>query len=146
VIIAIPVSLVTVDYGPTVPVIALLTWLQVVFLHSPTTISFGALRVILADNRFHRIHHSLERQHFDKNFSNIFSFWDRLFGTAYFPQKGEWPAVGLAEIAQPANVREWFDLPLRYRAGSAVTESVEGSPRFQPAMLPGLGERPEPAQ
>ncbi|MES2964072.1 MAG: sterol desaturase family protein [Bdellovibrionota bacterium] len=29
----------------------------------------------------HRVHHSRLPQHLDKNFSNIFSIWDRLFGT-----------------------------------------------------------------
>src|SRR5207237_1101548 len=99
----------------TIWIVGALTWLQVVFLHSPTTLNFGSFGAVVADNRFHRIHHSLERDHFDKNFAITFSFWDRLFGTAHTPAKEEWPAVGLAQIAQPQTVREWLNLPVRYR-------------------------------
>ena len=31
----------------------------------------------------HRIHHSMEREHWDKNYGDIFVFWDRIFGTYY---------------------------------------------------------------
>lgn len=112
---AIPLSLITVNYGPTVGIIGVLTWFQVVFLHSPTTLSFGPFREVVADNRFHRIHHSLEHHHFDKNFAITFSFWDRLFGTAHMPAKKEWPAVGLTQIAQPQTLWEWLTLPARYK-------------------------------
>ena len=35
----------------------------------------------------HRIHHSKERDHWDKNFGDIFVFWDKLFGTYYYGTK-----------------------------------------------------------
>lgn len=117
-IISIPVSLIAIDYGPTHWVINALIWFQVVFLHSPATINFGSFRMIVADNRYHRIHHSIEPRHFDKNFAITFSFWDRLFGTAHKVDPGEWPSVGLSQIAQPQNLREWIDLPIRYRERS----------------------------
>jgi sterol desaturase/sphingolipid hydroxylase (fatty acid hydroxylase superfamily) len=31
----------------------------------------------------HRIHHSLEKEHWDKNFGNIMPLWDHMFGTWY---------------------------------------------------------------
>jgi hypothetical protein len=31
----------------------------------------------------HRIHHSMEREHWDKNYGDMFVIWDRLFGTYY---------------------------------------------------------------
>jgi len=31
----------------------------------------------------HRIHHSKEEEHWDKNYGNIFVFWDKYFGTYY---------------------------------------------------------------
>jgi sterol desaturase/sphingolipid hydroxylase (fatty acid hydroxylase superfamily) len=31
----------------------------------------------------HWIHHSTQREHHDKNFANVFAFWDHLFGTYY---------------------------------------------------------------
>lgn len=112
-LVMVPTSLIVVDTGPTIAVMALLLWIQPVFLHSPTSFTLGPMRHIIADNRYHRIHHSLEPQHFDKNFGILFSFWDRMFGTAYDPHADEWPAVGLAEIDEPRSLKQWFDLPLR---------------------------------
>ena len=67
---------------------------------------------MIVDPRFHRIHHSLEPRHFDRNFAVCFSFWDSLFGTAYWPKKGEWPAVGVKEYPAPRNFWEYLMLPL----------------------------------
>lgn len=127
-IIAIPISLITVNYGPTLWIVGVLVWFQGVFLHSPTTINFGFFRNIVADNRYHRIHHSLEPRHFDKNFAIMFSFWDRLFGTAHAPGRDEWPAVGLTQIAQPQSVREWLDLPIRYNEPAVEHDDRMASP------------------
>jgi len=35
----------------------------------------------------HRIHHSKELEHWDKNFGDIFVFWDKMFGTYYRGKK-----------------------------------------------------------
>ncbi len=40
--------------------------------------SFG---YIIVTPNMHRIHHHIKRPQTDSNYSNIFSFWDRLFGT-----------------------------------------------------------------
>ena len=123
---AAPASLVSSDIAGTIPLLALLQWLQGVYLHSPSRLHLGPLRHIFADNRFHRIHHSLEQRHFDKNFGILFSFWDRMFGTAHAPARDEWPDVGLAEVDEPRSVREWFDLPLRLlRAQRGTTANAE---------------------
>ena len=113
----IPTSLIVSDMGPGLPFVSLAIWLHIVWIHSPTRANFGPLRALFVDNRFHRIHHSLEERHFDKNFGAFTTLWDRLFGTACFPERGEWPAVGLAEIDEPNGVREWIDLPARYANG-----------------------------
>jgi sterol desaturase/sphingolipid hydroxylase (fatty acid hydroxylase superfamily) len=44
----------------------------------------------------HRIHHSLQPEHIDKNFAFVFPVWDMLFGTYVHPKKGEFPATGVA--------------------------------------------------
>jgi len=54
-----------------------------------------ALRVVLATPAMHRVHHSRELPETDRNYSNIFSFWDRLFGTYRVPFQGERIAFGL---------------------------------------------------
>jgi sterol desaturase/sphingolipid hydroxylase (fatty acid hydroxylase superfamily) len=128
----IPTSLIVADLGPGLPFASLAIWLHIVWIHSPTRANFGPLRALFVDNRFHRIHHSLEERHFDRNFGAFTTLWDRLFGTACFPESGQWPAVGLAGIDEPRNVREWIDLPARYAAGDGA-----GDAAFQPAAETG---------
>jgi sterol desaturase/sphingolipid hydroxylase (fatty acid hydroxylase superfamily) len=110
--ITVPMSLFNVS-GPGVPLtLALTVTFLSMYIHSPIDFHFGPLRRLIVDNRFHRIHHSLEPRHFDKNFGICFSAWDYLFGTAYEP-KQEWPAVGLADVPAPRSVRDYLLLPLR---------------------------------
>ena len=106
------------------PLIGLFLWLHIVWIHSPTRVSFGPLRALLVDNRYHRIHHSLEERHFDKNFGAFTTLWDRLFGTYHAPARDEWPDVGLADVAEPRDVREWLNLPARYPAKEAVAVQI----------------------
>jgi len=84
-----------------------------IYIHSPIDVHFGPLRKLVVDNRYHRIHHSLEPKHFDKNFGICFSIWDRMFGTAYDPAPSEWPKVGLANLAPPRTISEFLSLPAR---------------------------------
>jgi len=110
--IGIPMSLIQVD-GPAVPfVVGAFTSMLAIYIHSPVELHFGPLRRIVVDNRYHRIHHSLEERHFNKNFGICFSFWDTLFGTAYDPGE-EWPAVGLADTPAPRTVADYLKLPFR---------------------------------
>lgn len=83
------------------------------FIHSSANINIGPFRYILGDNRFHRLHHSLEERHFDRNFATLTPLWDVLFGTAYFPRDGEWPKVGLADFPEPKSMREYLLMPFR---------------------------------
>lgn len=116
VVVTIPTTLIFFDYGTTIPLLVFVMWVQAAFLHSPTKVHFGAFRRVFADNRFHRIHHSVQVEHFDKNFGVMSTLWDQMFGTAHFPTHDEWPDVGLHSIDEPAGIREWLDLPIRYDA------------------------------
>jgi sterol desaturase/sphingolipid hydroxylase (fatty acid hydroxylase superfamily) len=44
------------------------------------------MRAVLATPAFHRIHHDPDKPVIDRNFGQIFSFWDRLFGTWHTPE------------------------------------------------------------
>ncbi len=70
------------------------------YVHSTTRLNFGRFAWIVCDNRVHRIHHSTNPEHFDRNFGVVTLLWDRLFGTAYFP-RDEWPTVGLDDRTEP---------------------------------------------
>lgn len=109
--ISVPMSLFQID-GPGTPfmvgfVVSLLSY----YIHSPIDVHFGPFRKVMVDNRFHRIHHSLQPKHFDRNFGICFSLWDRMFGTAYDPEPGEWPKVGVAGVKPPRTIREYLMMP-----------------------------------
>ncbi|SOB86979.1 Sterol desaturase/sphingolipid hydroxylase, fatty acid hydroxylase superfamily [Sphingomonas guangdongensis] len=116
VLIAIPASLISSEAGPAMPIMLLLLQLQASFIHSPSRLHLGPLARLVVDNRFHRIHHSVEERHFDHNFGAFTTVWDRLFGTAWMPAKDDWPDTGIAEVDQPRTLRDWVMLPADYEA------------------------------
>lgn len=79
---------------------ALLAWVGggwLFFIHANARISFGPLNRLLVSPAVHRVHHSEEPAHHDRNFAAFFSVWDLLFGTYQAPPAGRWPAVGTAQ-------------------------------------------------
>jgi sterol desaturase/sphingolipid hydroxylase (fatty acid hydroxylase superfamily) len=76
----------------------------------------GAASVLFCSPQLHRIHHSSEPRHFDRNFAVVFPLWDVLFGTYYSPARDEFPRTGVRgerEIrsfwdAQTFTVRQWW--------------------------------------
>lgn len=138
--IAAPVSLLFGESAAASGAMVVLLWVQVVFLHSPTRLHLGPLRMLFADNRFHRIHHSMEPRHFDKNFGAFTTLWDRLFGTAWYPAPGEWPAVGVAGVEPPASLRQWLLMPFREASTAApppaAAAAVERDEPPAPATAP----------
>ncbi|MGE5565585.1 MAG: sterol desaturase family protein [Parcubacteria group bacterium] len=110
---AIPMSLMPVD-AADLPILGLLITVSQFYIHSPTKLHFGPLRRVFTDNRYHRIHHSLEPRHFNRNFGTTFTVWDQVFGTAYFPQPDEWPDTGLDDMREPRTLWEWATFPIRF--------------------------------
>jgi sterol desaturase/sphingolipid hydroxylase (fatty acid hydroxylase superfamily) len=43
------------------------------------------LRLVFVSANMHKVHHSREQSETDSNYSNIFSIWDRIFGTYTAP-------------------------------------------------------------
>jgi len=64
------------------------------FVHADVRIDFGPLKYVIVTPQYHRIHHSLERRHFDMNFSDRLTLWDFLFGTMY-TRFDDYPATGV---------------------------------------------------
>src|SRR5262249_44275263 len=71
--------------------------------HSNVKTNLGPLRYLLVTPQSHRIHHSIEPQHFDRNYGGFFSFWDYLFGTQY-REYGEYPDTGILDENFPHEV------------------------------------------
>ena len=54
-------------------------------LHSDLNWSLGWVgKWILVSPKAHKIHHSTNEEHFDKNFGTMFIWWDKLFGTYHY--------------------------------------------------------------
>jgi sterol desaturase/sphingolipid hydroxylase (fatty acid hydroxylase superfamily) len=85
--------------------------LQGPYIHSTTSINFGRFAWIVADNRVHRIHHSTEARHLNRNFGALTLLWDALFGTAHFPEKDEWPEIGLKGQPEPRTIVDYVLAP-----------------------------------
>ena len=101
------------------PLAGALATLQSQYIHSPTRLHFGPFFRLVYDNRFHRIHHSVEPLHFDKNFGVTTPLWDWLFGTLYVPAKDEWPRTGLANQGDVDGLGDFLWRPFRRRADAA---------------------------
>ncbi|PSB17726.1 sterol desaturase family protein [Phormidesmis priestleyi ULC007] len=118
--------LVEIDIGETMALFILLRgWGQLI--HSNTSFNFGKLQYLFVDPHFHRIHHSRFKEHRGKNYSAAFSLWDVLFGTGYFPKKGEYPPTGLDYVGEPANLQEFLFRPFSgkmVRSGSSLLTSA----------------------
>jgi sterol desaturase/sphingolipid hydroxylase (fatty acid hydroxylase superfamily) len=95
--------------------------------HTNTRIDFGGVTPIIAGPQWHRIHHSLYPEHYDKNFAAFFPFIDLIFGTYYRPEKGEYPPTGLPAEADSGSWRQatvapfvgWYKMLTRVRSSSA---------------------------
>ncbi len=68
--------------------------------HGNLRTNYGLLRYVLVTPQSHRIHHSIEPRHQDKNFAVLFSFWDRLFGTQWTGYD-EYPPTGVVDECFP---------------------------------------------
>jgi len=44
--------------------------------------------------QMHRIHHSLNKKHWNHNLSQYFTFWDSVFGTLYIAMRYDYPGTG----------------------------------------------------
>ncbi|GAC1574791.1 MAG: hypothetical protein NVS3B5_05300 [Sphingomicrobium sp.] len=112
-LVSIPLSLVQFT-GPGVPtLISAFVVLMTMYIHSPIDIHAGPLRRLIVDNRFHRIHHSIEERHVDRNFGIGLSIWDWMFRTAYWPKPDEWPQTGVAGLEPPKSIAAFLLYPIK---------------------------------
>lgn len=65
--------------------------------HSNVRLDLGRLSYVISTPQAHRIHHSVERRHFDTNFGNTFMLWDHVFGTFHYDPDHPPTAYGVNE-------------------------------------------------
>lgn len=87
------------------------------FIHLNLRLELGPLTRVLGGPQLHRIHHSDQPEHFDRNYAAFFPIFDILFGTYCAPKRGEFPTTGLSTRenlnglarASLAPFHTWFD-------------------------------------
>jgi sterol desaturase/sphingolipid hydroxylase (fatty acid hydroxylase superfamily) len=91
------------------------TWYTRLY-HANVKTNYGLLRYVFVTPQSHRVHHSIERQHHDRNFGVLLSVWDRLSGTQY-PRCDDYPETGIDDRGFPcervASVRSLVMTPVR---------------------------------
>ena len=126
-LIVIPSSLlVDLQVGPAMPLIVGFLLVHGIYFHSSSRLHFGPFGRVLVDNRYHRVHHSIEPMHFDKNFAAFTPMWDVVFGTYYFPKPGEWPQTGVSDQPEPTEILDYLVRP--FETQPPVTGLSAGTP------------------
>ncbi len=89
--------------------------------HLNVRLHLGRFSTWINGPQWHRIHHSIQPEHFDKNFAAVFPIWDVIFGTAWIPGKDEFPIAGLVPGERPGVIAgiiwPFRNLPIRAKAG-----------------------------
>jgi sterol desaturase/sphingolipid hydroxylase (fatty acid hydroxylase superfamily) len=81
--------------------------------HMNIKVAFGPLIYVFNTPQYHRIHHSVEPRHHDKNFCKNFPIVDIIFGTAWIPAKDECTRTGLPN-EKPLSLLDGIVWPLRH--------------------------------
>jgi sterol desaturase/sphingolipid hydroxylase (fatty acid hydroxylase superfamily) len=75
-------------------------------IHANIRLPLGPFSTVLLGPQAHRIHHSIEPQHKDRNFAAFFPIWDILFRTFYFPKRDEFPDTGIVDESSRPNAAQ----------------------------------------
>jgi len=70
------------------------------FVHSNIRTNLGWARYIFVTPQGHRVHHSSQPEHFDKNFADFLSIWDFIFRTQCL-DFNVCPVLGIADVHCP---------------------------------------------
>ena len=71
--------------------------------HTKLIKNMGFLEKIIVTPSHHRVHHAINDIYIDKNYSNIFIFWDFMFGTFQKELENETPVYGILKPARTWN-------------------------------------------
>jgi sterol desaturase/sphingolipid hydroxylase (fatty acid hydroxylase superfamily) len=74
-----------------------------IFNHTRLVKRMGFLEGVMMTPSNHRVHHGTEPKYLDRNYAQVFLFWDRLFGT--YQREDEEPTYGL--VRQMDSFRLW---------------------------------------
>ena len=99
-------------FGVPAKVIAIVAPIQLFaqfWYHTQHINKMGWFEKIIVTPSLHRVHHAINKEYIDKNFSQIFIIWDKLFGTFQEELPGVKPVYG---ITRP--VRTWNPVKINF--------------------------------
>lgn len=89
--------------GEVIAVVAPLHLFMQFWYHTQHIDRMGILEKIIVTPSHHRVHHAINPEYIDKNYSQIFIFWDMLFGTFQEEKKEIVPVYGITRPASTWN-------------------------------------------
>ena len=107
------------------------------FYHSAIRVQLPWLDRILVTPQVHRIHHSIDAVHHNRNFADALPVFDIIFGTYHRPEREEFPPpawVRSTERRAPSGRHSWGRcamLPLFFSANEAKTNRKKSCARSQ---------------
>ncbi|HEY9047295.1 MAG TPA: sterol desaturase family protein [Ohtaekwangia sp.] len=97
------------------------------FTHTQLIGKLGFLEYILITPSHHRVHHASNEKYLNKNYGDIFIFWDKLFGT--FQKEEEEPVYGLTHPLKRhsflwQHFHYYFELAEACRRSGSIVKSL----------------------
>jgi alkylglycerol monooxygenase len=89
--------------GKVIAIVAPLHLFAQFWYHTRHIGKMGILEYIIVTPAHHRVHHAINPEYIDKNFSQIFIFWDFLFGTFQEERADITPVYGITRPASTWN-------------------------------------------
>lgn len=108
VILLIPAALLGID-PKVIAIVAPLHLFAQFWYHTQHINKMGFLEKIIVTPSHHRVHHALNKEYIDKNYGQIFIFWDKIFGTFQEEMPDVKPVYG---ITRP--VRTWNPIKINF--------------------------------
>ena len=81
-----------------------------ILIHANIRTNLGPLKYFMVTPQSHRVHHSLQPEHFDKNYGCVFAIWDQMFGTQVRDYE-VYPDTGIHEEFPVEQDYKWWQVP-----------------------------------
>jgi sterol desaturase/sphingolipid hydroxylase (fatty acid hydroxylase superfamily) len=101
------------------------------FTHTRMIGKLGFLEKIFITPSHHRVHHASNERYLDKNYGDIFVFWDKIFGT--FQEEDEEPIFGLVKPLE-SNSFLWQHFHFYFEMYEAISMEKSLKNRFKILM------------
>ena len=111
-VLGVPLLVLVGNPGSVLPWLGIVLGVYGLFIHWYTPLQLGFLTRVAVGLQYHRIHHSIEEQHTNKNFGAFLQLWDWLFRTRYVPRPDEFPSTGVRGYSDRRFLQYILPVPL----------------------------------